>query len=390
LRIPSKASRLIIGVGLLFILVSVVSLIYSAAKLSQTLEQVYTPDQSSHGPDTILIPNTEIGLLQGTSNLPTQTTAQNGNSQSTTPSPTWVPDWIVIPAIQLDAPVIPATLNTVVYQGESYGQWAAPRFFAAGLITTSASLGGAGNTVLIGHHNIYGEVFGRLIDLQVGDRIQVYSGDKKFDYAINLKLILPEGSQSAEVRLRNAQWMSPSNDERLTLVTCWPHENNSHRLIIVATPIHDSTIAATEIVPQLTPNSSEPMVTLNPLLNADQAQFVADITIPDGTRLTPGTKFIKTWRIKNVGQTTWTQQYVLESVGGAEMTLTSQVFFPQTVAPGQTVDLSIEMIAPDTLGPHTSLFQFRNSKGVPFGVGLEFNENIYVRIRVINNPSPTP
>ena len=132
-----------------------------------------------------------------------------------------------------------------------------------------------------------------------------------------------------------------------------------------------------------------PTVTPEPL-NPDHAQFVADVTVPDGTQMTPGTKFTKTWRIKNVGETTWTRQYILEYTVGAQMALAEQVPFPAEVAPGQTIDLSIDMVAPDTPGEHTSLFQFRNAQGVPFGVGPRFNEAIYVRITVIAGPSATP
>jgi sortase A len=40
------------------------------------------------------------------------------------------------------------------------------------------------------------------------------------------------------VRRKNAQWIMPTGDERLTLVTCWPYEwpGNSHRVIVVARP----------------------------------------------------------------------------------------------------------------------------------------------------------
>jgi hypothetical protein len=48
--------------------------------------------------------------------------------------------------------------------------------------------------------------------------------------------IVPEKDQPLEVRRENARWIGPSNDERLTLVTCWPRHDNTHRLILVALP----------------------------------------------------------------------------------------------------------------------------------------------------------
>jgi sortase A len=98
-------------------------------------------------------------------------------------------------------------------------------------------LGIPGNTVLNGHHFVYGEVFGGLVDLKEGDLIQVYSGQTVFVYRIKLKMLLRELNEPVEVRYANARWIMPSSDERLTLVTCWPKTGNSHRLIIVAFPV---------------------------------------------------------------------------------------------------------------------------------------------------------
>jgi len=170
-----------------------------------------------------------------------------------TPVPIWVPDRIVIPAIQLDAPAIPATLRTIAYLGKNYPQWKAPNFFAAGWAPTSASLGVIGNTVLFGHHNEDGEVFAHLVDLQVGDLILVYSGEKKFTYTVALKMILPERNEPVDIRLQNARWILPSADERLTLLTCWPYTSNTHRLIIVAIPISVDNLKNYPLIPRLTP-----------------------------------------------------------------------------------------------------------------------------------------
>ena len=34
---------------------------------------------------------------------------------------------------------------------------------------------------------------------------------------------------------------------------------------------------------------------------SDAAQFVGDMTIPDGTSFAPGAAMVKTWRLKNIG-----------------------------------------------------------------------------------------
>lgn len=148
-----------------------------------------------------------------------------------------VPDRIVIPEIKLDAPIIISRSRKVNVDGNLFDQWLAPNLFAAGWQSSSAHLGEIGNTVINGHHNEFGEVFGKLINLESGDKITIYSGEKKFDYVIANRLVLPERKVDLATRISNARWIQTSEDERLTLVTCWPRENNTHRLILVAVPV---------------------------------------------------------------------------------------------------------------------------------------------------------
>lgn len=148
-----------------------------------------------------------------------------------------IPDRIVIPSINLDAPVVSADYNFTKVEGETFGQWQAANMFAAGWHPNSALLGKRGNTVINGHHNEYGEVFGNLVDVKVGDLIEVYSRGEKFSFVVANRMILPERFQPAAVRLENARWISATDDVRLTLVTCWPKTSNTDRLILVARPV---------------------------------------------------------------------------------------------------------------------------------------------------------
>jgi LPXTG-site transpeptidase (sortase) family protein len=149
-----------------------------------------------------------------------------------------VPDRIVIPDIKLDVPIkqVPYRLIKDDATGFVYQQWAVPNEKAVGWQPTSALLGVPGNTVLDGHHNDYGMVFRYLVDLQPGATIELFSGEMEFKYTITNKMILPERNEPLAVRFSNAQWLLPSNDERITLITCWPFTSNTHRLIVVAVP----------------------------------------------------------------------------------------------------------------------------------------------------------
>lgn len=146
------------------------------------------------------------------------------------------PERIVVPAIDLDAPVSGIGLAQVINNGQTYYQWQVPSEYRAGWHNTSAPLGQPGNTVLNGHHNIFGEVFRDLVDLEAGDEIFVFDREQVYTYTVSLVEILPERGQPLEVRIANAEWIASTPDERLTLVTCWPYEDNSHRVVVVANP----------------------------------------------------------------------------------------------------------------------------------------------------------
>lgn len=150
------------------------------------------------------------------------------------------PRRIVIPSIAVDAPVVEVGMTPIDSGSETLYQWLVPADYEAGWHNTSAPLGEPGNTVLNGHHNIFGEVFGRLVDLEVGSEIVVYDAESPHNYTVAEIEILPERDQPLAVRQENAAWIQPTEDERLTLVTCWPHTDNSHRLIVVAYPTNSN------------------------------------------------------------------------------------------------------------------------------------------------------
>jgi len=158
-------------------------------------------------------------------------------SKEPTPPPpaTTPPERIVIPAIELDSEIVPIGWYVVEQDAQRFSVWQVADY-AVSWHQTSAYPGHNGNVVLNGHHNIKGEVFRYLVDLEVGDRVILYSGEQPYYYQVEQKMILKEKGESAEVRRENAQWIAPTDDERLTMVTCWPYTNNTHRLVVVARP----------------------------------------------------------------------------------------------------------------------------------------------------------
>jgi hypothetical protein len=114
----------------------------------------------------------------------------------------------------------------------------------------------------------------------------------------------------------------------------------------------------------------------------DRAQFVADVTVPDGSIFDPGQAFTKTWRLKNIGTCTWTTSYNMVFDSGTQMGTTASVTFPSSVAPGGTIDLSVSMTAPSTAGHYIGYWKFKNASGVLFGIGTTANKSWWVEINV--------
>jgi sortase A len=174
------------------------------------------------------------GLTSTSIPTPTPTTPP---THTPLPAP---PTRIVIPSIDVDAPVSPVSWQTIVVDGKEQAAWEVLDMYAAGWHESSAPLGVPGNTVLNGHNTTYGEVFRDLYTLDAGDEIVVYSGDTPHTYAVSEVLILPEAGQPLEVRIENARYVLPTDDERLTLVTCHPYGSLQNRLIVIAYPNDES------------------------------------------------------------------------------------------------------------------------------------------------------
>lgn len=155
-----------------------------------------------------------------------------------------------------------------------------------------------------------------------------------------------------------------------------------------ATPL-PTEIPPTSIPPtEASTNTVVPTATLTPTVTptsipCNLATFISDVTIPDGTELTKNTAFTKTWRLKNIGSCAWTSGYQLifdhgdQMSGPASKQLTSGV-----VNPGDTVDISVDLKAPDPAGAYRGYWRMRDAGGVVFG--LSNGNAFYVDIKSVN------
>lgn len=114
--------------------------------------------------------------------------------------------------------------------------------------------------------------------------------------------------------------------------------------------------------------------------DCDDADFVTDVTIPDGTTLSPNESFTKTWRLKNVGTCSWTTSYAVVFSNGDSMSGPATQALTGNVNPGQTLDISVNLKAPSTAGNYKGYWKLRNAAGVLFAT-------FYVDIKV-SGPDP--
>jgi len=138
------------------------------------------------------------------------------------------------------------------------------------------------------------------------------------------------------------------------------------------TPIATQTLGPTAT------NTSAPVV-------CNRASFVQDVTVPDNTAFDPNENFTKTWRLRNVGSCTWTSGYSLvfdsgDLMGGPA----SQQLTNGTVAPNQTIDVSVDLKAPASNGTYKGNWRLREPGGTLFALSTG---PFWVQIKVQTEPA---
>lgn len=137
-----------------------------------------------------------------------------------------------------------------------------------------------------------------------------------------------------------------------------------------------TTAAATATTAQTEAPTQTSAVTQTPeeeTVGDDRAEFIADVTIQDYSEQVVEDEITKTWRIRNVGETTWTTDYYLDFDKGEQMGADVQIFLTEEVPPNDYVDLSIDFTVPATAGEYTSYWRLRNGDGELVGIDEENN-----------------
>jgi LPXTG-site transpeptidase (sortase) family protein len=134
---------------------------------------------------------------------------------------------LAIPAINLDSDIVMLNYYTVTVQGQTYLEWQVDDNMV-GWHNVGEPLLESGNSVLNGHSDIKGMVFSRLNEVKLGDTMLL---NQSYLYTVTDRVIVTEAGATIEQRVANAKWLLPTDDHRLTLITCI---SGTNRLIVVA------------------------------------------------------------------------------------------------------------------------------------------------------------
>ena len=179
------------------------------------------------------------------------------------------------------------------------------------------------------------------------------------------QLNVTQAYQTVEARLTEAALLTPTSAPTAT-----------------QTPEPSPTSTPASQTPAPTKANTQPAVA-----GCDQAAAgnPIDVSIPDDTKMLPGQTFTKTWRLQNAGTCTWTTAYSIAFFSGESMGALASVPMPKNVAPGESVDISVDMVAPQTAGTYLGNWKLRNASNTWFGIGAGNGLPFWVKIIVTSS-----
>jgi sortase A len=119
---------------------------------------------------------------------------------------------IVVPAIGVDHPVVEGDDWEALKLGVGHTPW-------------SVNPGEAGNCILSAHNDIFGEIFRRLSEMELGDEIFVHTGAQIYRYVVKATRVI----EPTQVEV-----MYPTRDPVLTLISSYPYLVDTKRVVVIA------------------------------------------------------------------------------------------------------------------------------------------------------------
>lgn len=116
------------------------------------------------------------------------------------------------------------------------------------------------------------------------------------------------------------------------------------------------------------------------LLSYDGSDLIADVTYPDGDKVSVGERFNKIWRIKNTGMQTWRNRLLREENPGNGLTPEQQSIPVPPTLPTQEVDLSVWFVAPKYSGTYISYWKMFEEDG---RLCFPWKKGIWCKVNVV-------
>jgi len=133
-------------------------------------------------------------------------------------------------------------------------------------------------------------------------------------------------------------------------------------------------------VPVITPKDEVERPTQEPACT-NALWFFQDLTIPDGTQVSPGERLDKRWLVQNAGSCNWDERYQIRLEAGSNMGVPAvQALFPSRS--GLELTIRMNFIAPDDTGIYRSAWQAYDPDGLSFG------DPFFIEIEVVDQSPP--
>jgi len=140
------------------------------------------------------------------------------------------------------------------------------------------------------------------------------------------------------------------------------------------------TISPLSIPPTVLPTSSEIRQQVTDCL--DNARFIEDLTLQDGTIVIPGQRLDKRWSVQNSGTCDWGPGYTLSRLGEDPFVGADEIALYPARA-GSSAIWQVVFEAPKEPGDYLSHWQARNPQGYLFG------DSVFLLV-VVEEPTPVP
>lgn len=167
-------------------------------------------------------------------------------------------------------------------------------------------------------------------------------------------------------------------------------------VMLTPSPVNETAPSATLVSvtssPSQTPQPGVPTWTQQAVQACDRAAAGSpiDVSVPDDTSMEPGQPFTKIWRLQNAGECTWTTGYRVTFFSGEMLGAVNNLALSREVSKGESIDIAIDMVAPNRAGTFQGNWKLRNPDGMAFGIGPSGSAAFWVRIVVEVTPTPTP